>query len=387
MDSTAGFDLEKLHRKPVRIFSAAALPPVLCVLGKRGQVVAQALEAGGILVSPDGLARRPRTRWTAVTDLSRHGLLKLARQRWSLVLTDSVETTPLAYALARWQCRPLVVRVRGDAWAEIGQSGDRGLALRAPGIRSLVRLYGHLLRQATLVVPVSTYLGQQLSRQADVSPARIEPVPVSVAGPTPSELTREEARERLGWGAEPVILSITNFRFPAKVAGLSALFPAMRQLLEAHPTLRWVVTGGGPGLDTFRQRARVALGPVAPRFEAPGYIGAMPVYYAASDLVAYFTGLDAFPRAVLEAQGAGRVVLANPVGGVPEIIQHGVSGYLVEPGPSFHDLTIELLNDPDRRAEIGATAQATVARDFSPERVGARWREILTRLAGESRTA
>ncbi len=74
------------------------------------------------------------------------------------------------------------------------------------------------------------------------------------------------------------------------------------------------------------------------------------------------------PYAVLEAQQAGRAVVASAVGGIPEQIRHGEDGVLVPPDtPEALAEAIEsLLTDPARAAAVGARARSRVVSERAP---------------------
>ena len=75
------------------------------------------------------------------------------------------------------------------------------------------------------------------------------------------------------------------------------------------------------------------------------------------------------PYAVLEAQAAGRAVVASAMGGIPEQIDNGVDGLLVpaENPPALAEAVGGLLADPERAHRLGAAAAARVRRDLAPD--------------------
>ena len=77
-----------------------------------------------------------------------------------------------------------------------------------------------------------------------------------------------------------------------------------------------------------------------------------------------------FPYAVLEAQMAGRAVVASRIGGIPEQIAHDEDGLLVEPAEpvALADAVGALLRAPARAARLGAAARIRVRRDRTPAR-------------------
>jgi glycosyltransferase involved in cell wall biosynthesis len=79
---------------------------------------------------------------------------------------------------------------------------------------------------------------------------------------------------------------------------------------------------------------------------------------------------DPFPNAVREAMILGKAVIASRVGGIPEMIQHGETGLLVEPGSpdELGDAILRLLRDPDGRRHLGTRAEAYACNYLDIER-------------------
>ena len=92
--------------------------------------------------------------------------------------------------------------------------------------------------------------------------------------------------------------------------------------------------------------------------------------YAAMDAFLFPSLWDGAPNAALEAMATGRPVIAAAVGGLPEMIEHGASGYLV-PVERLHRFADEALamlaQPPERLAAVGARARERARRDFTPE--------------------
>jgi glycosyltransferase involved in cell wall biosynthesis len=88
---------------------------------------------------------------------------------------------------------------------------------------------------------------------------------------------------------------------------------------------------------------------------------------------------DATPRVILEAFAAGVPVVAFASGGVPEIVEHGVNGFLVEEhSPKALALAIrDLLREPHRLCEAAEKARAKARGEFSLERYRAQMIETI----------
>ncbi len=89
------------------------------------------------------------------------------------------------------------------------------------------------------------------------------------------------------------------------------------------------------------------------------------------------------PLAVLDAMHAARAVLASDIGGIPELVEHGVTGVLVAPGnvSAWVDALHAALDAPGRMHDLGAAARRRVEERFSlrahVEALETHYREVL----------
>jgi glycosyltransferase involved in cell wall biosynthesis len=93
-------------------------------------------------------------------------------------------------------------------------------------------------------------------------------------------------------------------------------------------------------------------------------------YYQAADVYVHATRADTFPNSVLEALACGVPVVASAVGGIPEQLDEGRTGFLVPPGDASA-LTMrvaQVLEQPCLQREMSALAAATARRRFDLER-------------------
>jgi glycosyltransferase involved in cell wall biosynthesis len=147
---------------------------------------------------------------------------------------------------------------------------------------------------------------------------------------------------------------------------------AERLAAEARGTL--VLLGG------VRRDARAALerwrrdaGAAAARLREVPYtddVARLAGLYAAMDVFVFPSLWDGAPNAALEALATARPVVATAVGGLPEMIEHGTTGWLVPPErlDRFADVTLAALAEPpERLAAVGARARERVRREFTLE--------------------
>jgi glycosyltransferase involved in cell wall biosynthesis len=273
-----------------------------------------------------GLVRLLRRRPWLVVSLFLSLLLRLRRAARDAEL---VHAHWLASALvARFSGRPFVVTLHGTGSA--GALSDVALAARVPW---LVRL---LLRPARCVICVSNPLAEMMRA---IGVERVRWIPNGVAIP--------EVRGRVR--IEPFVL----------YAGRLSAEKGIAELVQATRGLRLVVAGDGP----LRKLVPVAAGFV-PHDE-------LERLYDRAAVVVFPSRQEGLPVALLEAMAHGCAIVASRVGGIPHLVQHGLTGLLVPPGePEALRSAIEtLLADAALGRRMGRAARARVQQLCSWERV------------------
>jgi glycosyltransferase involved in cell wall biosynthesis len=193
------------------------------------------------------------------------------------------------------------------------------------------------------------------------------PVILAYHGLDPARFPPPPATERV---AGPVrILSVGR---AVEKKGHGDLLQALA-LLPADLAWHLVHIGGGPLAATLRQQA-VALG-LASRVEWRGAQAqeAVLAAYRAADLFVLASRIagdgdrDGLPNVLMEAQSQGLACLSTRVSAVPELIDDGVTGLLVEPGDvsALAQSLARLISEPALRHRLGQAGAERVARDFA----------------------
>src|SRR5262249_15835397 len=94
-------------------------------------------------------------------------------------------------------------------------------------------------------------------------------------------------------------------------------------------------------------------------------------YLSVADLLLMPSQTESFGLAALEAMACEVPVIATRVGGLPEVVREGETGYLVELGDieAMAECAIEVLSDAPRQRQMGAHVRAWAVEQFSPDRV------------------
>jgi len=218
-----------------------------------------------------------------------------------------------------------------------------------------------LARRAARVIAVSEAVAHTL-RLIGVGAAQISVVPNGV------DLSRFELpidtaswRKENGFEAgERIVLAVGRL---AQEKGFDVLIEAFAILQARMPDARLVIVGDGPEASRLKAQAELS----SDRIRFLGHLSDTARLFAAADLVAVPSRQEGQGIVPLEAMAAGRAVVASRVGGLVESIVEGTTGLLV-PADDARVLagTMELLlNDPNRRAAMGAAGQRRAEQEYS----------------------
>jgi glycosyltransferase involved in cell wall biosynthesis len=176
-----------------------------------------------------------------------------------------------------------------------------------------------------------------------------------------TSLSRDETRASLSIPAAAPVAGIVGRLTEQKAHRV--LFEAMaRQSSLAN--LHLVVTGDGELRDDLRRRVE-SLG-LSPRVHFTGIRRDVGNVLAALDIFVMPSLWEGLPLALVHAMGAGLPVVASAVAGVPEVVQHGETGILVQPGDvdGLAAALERLVHDPAERARLGLAARDYVRPRF-----------------------
>jgi len=178
---------------------------------------------------------------------------------------------------------------------------------------------------------------------------------------------RGQLRGELGLGEDALLVGIVARLVPIKAH--EVFLAAAARVIRKVPQSQFLVVGDGTRraeLETLAGR----LG-LEDRVRFLGWRRDLDRIYADLDLVALTSRNEGSPVSLIEAMASGRPVVATRVGGVPDLVEDGVMGYLVPPDDpeALAEAMVTLLADPDRRQAMGQAGRKRVIPAFSAERL------------------
>jgi len=168
--------------------------------------------------------------------------------------------------------------------------------------------------------------------------------------------------------------------------GFAVLLEAVPDVLKRVPDSGFVIFGEGAERAALERRiAELGFGD---RVLLPGFTADLDKYLPWADAVALPSFTEGLPNVALEASAAGVPIVATAVGGTPEVIADGETGYLVPSGQPHRiaESLNALLQSPTLRRTMGDAGRRRMREHFTFEAQARRYTELFEKLAaGKSR--
>jgi glycosyltransferase involved in cell wall biosynthesis len=245
----------------------------------------------------------------------------------------------------------------------VGGSSWRTMAKRAYGL-----FFGkRFLEKAKMIITVSNHERKLLRKTFGLSYDKIKYIPNGIDVKKFRNISRKSVQ------AEKVILFVGRLE---KYKGVHILLKAFSRIKKDVPRSRLVVVGTGPyKRNLLRLACQLKLSDSVEFIERVSDKELLRLYCSSSVFVMP-SHYEAFCFALVEAMACGLPVIATSVGGMKEIVQSNVNGFLVNyplDEVSLADLTAELLTNQELSRRLGDRGRDFVLSRFS-------WEDIVREL-------
>ena len=184
-------------------------------------------------------------------------------------------------------------------------------------------------------------------------------------------------------GVDPTLFQVVSHNHPgqrllytgrlAAAKGLPILLQSLAQLKSTHPDLVLTIIGDGADRPALEEMT-IDL-ELTGNVKFVGYKSQAEVREAMqqTDVFVLPSFAEGVPVSLMEAMAAGVPVVTTQIAGISELVENGVSGYLVPPGDvaSLADRIQTLLDNPELRSQFGAAGRAKVEKEFDIRREAA----------------
>jgi glycosyltransferase involved in cell wall biosynthesis len=290
----------------------------------------------------------------------------IARHRVDVVNTHSSNDGWLAGLAARLAVRPILIRSR-HIEVDYPNRFWSGLAFR--------HLPDH-------VITTSQRIADRFVAELGLKRERVSCISTGVDLAKYHPGVTGTLRQELGLAPETALVGMISVLRSWK-GHITLLDAAGRVLEKAKGPVHFVIAGDGPG--RVELEGRIADSGWGKNITLLGHRADVPNVLASLDvLVLPSYAHEGIPQIILQAQAMARAVVATKVGGIPEVVEDGVTGLLIPPRDAtvLAEKIAMLLADPGLRARFGVTARAKIEEKHSLNAMG----ERLLRLYNERHT-
>ncbi len=167
------------------------------------------------------------------------------------------------------------------------------------------------------------------------------------------------------------------------VKGVGHFLDAIPLIIKEVPASRFVIIGRGRDEVALREKAET-LG-IAPYVVFAGYRNDVGRYYSEMDVSVLTSLSEGLSITLLESMNHRIPVVATRVGGNPEVVMDGCTGFLVPPGDpvSFASRVVELLRNRELRVRMGEAGYRRTMERFRIDEASRRYLEIYSDLLGK----
>jgi glycosyltransferase involved in cell wall biosynthesis len=290
----------------------------------------------------------------------------LRRERVDVLHAHKFGSNLWGTAIGRLARVPVIV-AHEHTWSFEGQP------LRRFGDREVIA------RGSSAFIAVSREDRRRMIEIEGIDPEDVIFLPNGIPAPPPP--TGADVRAELGIPPDAPVIGTVSVMRPQKA--LDVLLRATRTLVDEFPTLKVLIAGEGDEREALKELTQeLGIGAnvlfLGVRTDVPDILAALDIAVSSSDF-------EGSPLSVMEYMEAARPVVATRVGGVPDLIDDGVHGLLVQPQDpaAFAGAVAELLREPARAAEMGRRGQERRRKEFDISVMVRRLEELYVRLRAE----
>jgi L-malate glycosyltransferase len=250
--------------------------------------------------------------------------------------------------------------------------------------RSYLPITRFSIEQSDGVTAISNYLRDRTLKEFEIK-RPIDVIPNFVNCDLYKKCDDPAARARWAPGGEPILMHLSNFRPVKRLTDVVEIFALVREKIPA----KLLLIGDGPDRGAAEYIVRKKR--LSKDVHFLGKQDRVHEKLGVADLFLLPSDEESFGLAALEAMACEVPVVATNVGGLPEVVTHGVDGYLFEPRDvdAAAKYALEILTRPDRGRLMGEMARTNARRRYCSNDIiplyEAYYQKILNSVASSAR--
>ena len=239
-----------------------------------------------------------------------------------------------------------------------------------------------LSRMVDRVIAVSEYSKQDLVNFEKINPKKIDVIPNGVSFDK-GEYDADAVKRELGLNQAEFVLGTVSRLTDQK--GTKYLIAAMPAILEAYPNVMLAIVGDGVEREALEAQVK-SLG-IEDKVRFFGYQKEVQKYISAIDLFVSSSIWEGMPLGLLEVMSCAKPIVGTAVGGVPEVVAEGETGYLTskENPEGLSAAVIKALSDKQKLLAMGQAAAVRYEQNFTESIMVENYEKLFLELARKKR--
>jgi glycosyltransferase involved in cell wall biosynthesis len=234
----------------------------------------------------------------------------------------------------------------------------------------------NMLKRSNKIIAVSDFTRRELLQYYKVKADKIRVIHNGVdTNKFQPASDKRRAKQELGFNPDDIAILSVGRLYARK--GLFTLIESMPAVVRRFPRAKFIISGKGQSDEMKKLVAHAQKLGIMGNIIFTGYYPdrKLPRLYQAADVFAFSTFYENLPFAVLEALSTGLPVVTTSVGGIPEMIEDGKNGFLVQPfnAHELSDRILYYLEHPSAAEEMALMARRVIEERFD-------WRLIVKKV-------
>lgn len=227
------------------------------------------------------------------------------------------------------------------------------------------------------VVAVSHHTRQELMHYEGIADDKVTVIHNGINPRLTRNASAAELRRELGLDPNHIVLGTVGRLEPQK--GLDLFLNAVPRVARESPAARVLIVGGGSLEQELKAQAS-ALG-IADRVIFSGWRTDAIDLMQLLDCFVTTSNFEGLPMVLLEAMAFAKPIVATAVGGVPELVEHGFNGLLINDRDPDHvaDALLTVARDDVYRTRLGQNSRARYTERFTAQTMAAAYQQIYER--------
>ncbi|HEX5411026.1 MAG TPA: N-acetyl-alpha-D-glucosaminyl L-malate synthase BshA [Terriglobia bacterium] len=300
--------------------------------------------------------------------------LALASQMYNVAVNESLDVLHVHYAIPHSVSGYLARSMMGERGIPVVTTLHGTDITLVGSDRSYLPITRFAIEQSDAVTAISEYLRQTTLKEFGITHP-IDVIPNFVNCDVFHPQDKNSHRQDFAAGGEKIMVHLSNFRPVKRVTDVVEIFARVRKKIPA----KLLMIGDGPDRTSAEWLAREKN--LSADVHFLGKQNQVQDLLGCADVALLPSDQESFGLVALEAMACAVPCVCSKVGGLPEVVEDGVEGFLVPPRDvdTMADRALDILTDPDLQQKMGEAGRRRALSEFCASKIIPQYEQLYER--------